>query len=171
MAPIAGAQYHWVSEFAPEGYQRILSYFTGWMSTLAYQSGNAHGIFVVGSIIQTMIIVNDESYMAPAWQCTLLALAAVLLAYAGNVHGARILPHWQNAVFTVHVLGYFAFIIPICVKAPAATHHQVWAEFTNDGGWSSLGLAILVGQLTRISAQVGVDTVSVLTRVAATTSN
>lgn len=29
MAPIAGAQYHWVSEFAPEEYQRILSYITG----------------------------------------------------------------------------------------------------------------------------------------------
>lgn len=31
MAPIAGAQYHWVSEFAPEGAQRILSYFTGYV--------------------------------------------------------------------------------------------------------------------------------------------
>lgn len=29
MAPIAGAQYHWVSEFAPEKYQKILSYITG----------------------------------------------------------------------------------------------------------------------------------------------
>lgn len=29
MAPIAGAQYHWVSEFAPESLQRVLSYFTG----------------------------------------------------------------------------------------------------------------------------------------------
>lgn len=29
MAPIAGAQYHWVSEFAPESMQKTLSYFTG----------------------------------------------------------------------------------------------------------------------------------------------
>lgn len=29
MAPIAGAQYHWVSEFSPEKYQKILSYITG----------------------------------------------------------------------------------------------------------------------------------------------
>ncbi len=29
MAPIAGAQYHWVSEFAPESMQRSLSYITG----------------------------------------------------------------------------------------------------------------------------------------------
>lgn len=31
MAPIAGAQYHWVSEFAPESAQKILSYFTGYI--------------------------------------------------------------------------------------------------------------------------------------------
>ena len=29
MAPIAGSLYHWVSEFAPEGYQQVMSYFTG----------------------------------------------------------------------------------------------------------------------------------------------
>lgn len=29
MAPIAGAQYHWVSEFAPEKYQKFMSYLTG----------------------------------------------------------------------------------------------------------------------------------------------
>lgn len=31
MAPIAGAQYHWVSEFAPEKYQKFLSYLTGYV--------------------------------------------------------------------------------------------------------------------------------------------
>lgn len=31
MAPTAGGQYHWVSEFAPERYQRLLSYLTGYV--------------------------------------------------------------------------------------------------------------------------------------------
>ena len=34
MAPIAGAQYHWVSEFAPESCQRFLSYMTGYVEML-----------------------------------------------------------------------------------------------------------------------------------------
>jgi hypothetical protein len=29
MAPIAGAQYHWVSEFAPDNMQKLLSYVSG----------------------------------------------------------------------------------------------------------------------------------------------
>jgi choline transport protein len=31
MAPTAGGQYHWVSEFAPREHQRFLSYLTGWL--------------------------------------------------------------------------------------------------------------------------------------------
>jgi choline transport protein len=34
MAPIAGAEYHWVSEFAPEKYQKLLSYLTGYVKRL-----------------------------------------------------------------------------------------------------------------------------------------
>ena len=36
ICPISGSQYHWVSEFAPESWQKPLSYFTGWMSVLAW---------------------------------------------------------------------------------------------------------------------------------------
>ncbi|TKA68966.1 hypothetical protein B0A55_06609 [Friedmanniomyces simplex] len=158
MAPIAGAQYHWVSEFAPENCQRFLSYITGWTSTLAWQSGNAVGIFLVGSLIQCIISVNNENYGFPAWQCTLLAFAAMLIAYCGSVYGSKALPYWQNAVFAVHIMAYFAYIVPIWVSAPTATHSQVWTEFTSEGGWSTMGLSVLIGQLTGISQQVGLDT-------------
>lgn len=82
------------------------------------------------------------------------------IAYVGNVYGAKALPYWQNAVFAVHILAYFGYIIPVWVSAPVATHKQVWTEFQNEGGWSSVGFAVLVGQLTGISAQAGIDTVS-----------
>ena len=178
MAPIAGAQYHWVSEFAPESLQKPLSYvslpktvlpklgedancmrqLTGWISTIAWQAGNALGIFIVGSLIQTMILVNNEDYPFPNWQGTLLACAAMVFAYIGNVYGSRILPYWQIPVFIIHILAYFAFIVPIWVKAPAATHSQVWNDFSNNGGWSSIGLSIMIGQLSGIGQQVGIDT-------------
>lgn len=29
MSPTAGGQYHWVSEFAPRKYQKVLSYYSG----------------------------------------------------------------------------------------------------------------------------------------------
>jgi choline transport protein len=159
MAPIAGAQYHWVSEFAPEKWQRSLSYLTGWTSTIAWQAGNAMGIFLVGSLVQTIILVNNESYPFPSWQGTLLAIASCVVAYVGNVYGNKILPHWQIAVFAIHVVGFVGYIVPVWLNAPKATHYQVWGEFQNQGEWSSVGLAVLVGQLSGISQQVGIDTV------------
>ena len=82
------------------------------------------------------------------------------IAYGAVVYGSRALPYWQNAVFVVHILGFFAYLVPIWVNAPTASHQEVWFTFENFGGWSSLGLAALVGQLTGISAFAGLDAVS-----------
>ena len=117
-----------------------------------------HGIFLVGSLIQTIILVNDDTYPFPSWQGTLLAVAAMVMAYVGNVYGSKVLPYWQTTFFAIHIIGYFGYIIPVWVNAPKATHHQVWAEFRDDGDWSSVGLAVLVGQLSGVSQQVGIDT-------------
>ncbi|EFQ97712.1 hypothetical protein MGYG_00752 [Nannizzia gypsea CBS 118893] len=158
MAPIAGAQYHWVSEFAPERFQRVLSYATGWTSTLAWQAGNASGVFLVATIIQVLISLHNEQYTFPQWHATLLAMMAVVVALLGNTFGARVLHMWQNAVFGLHILVYLGFIIPIWVNAPRASSSQVWTEFEFNGGWPSAGLAVLVGQQTSIFTQIGVDT-------------
>lgn len=83
-------------------------------------------------------------------------------AYVLVVYGARALPYWQNAVFAVHILGFFAYIVPIWVNAPATSHHDVWLSWENDGGWSNLGLSVLVGQLTGISGFAGLDAVCFL---------
>ena len=64
MAPTSGGQYHWVSEFAPPNYQKLLSYFTGWMSVMSWQAGAASGPFLVGTMIQSLVYVNKESYEA-----------------------------------------------------------------------------------------------------------
>ena len=82
-------------------------------------------------------------------------------AYIGNVYGSKILPYWQKPVFAIHILAYLGYIVPIWLNAPKATHAQVWASFQNEGGWSSIGLAVLVGQLSGIGQQVGIDTVCI----------
>lgn len=130
---------------------------------MAWQAGNALGVFLVGTLIQSIISINNQSYTFPHWHATLLVVGAVGIAYAGNVFGSKILPYWQNAVFVVHLMAYLAFIIPIWVNAPRATSRQVWVEFTVSGGWSSLGLAIMVGQLSGMFTQIGIDSVGLRT--------
>ncbi|KAK2766641.1 hypothetical protein FQN54_005952 [Arachnomyces sp. PD_36] len=157
MAPIAGAQYHWVSEFAPESLQRSLSYATGWTSTLAWQAGNAGGVFIGGTIIQILISLYDETYPFTQWHTTLLAIAAISIAFLANTLGSRWLHLWQSS-FALHLLVYLALIIPIWVNAPKSSHHQVWSEFEYNGGWANTAVAAFIGSITTIGPQMGADT-------------
>lgn len=109
-------------------------------------------------MIQTCILVNNENYTFPRWQGTLLVIAAILLTVVANVYFTKWLPYTQTAVFVAHFGLYLCLIIPICIFAPKATAHEVFLEFDNLGGWPSMPLAVLAGQLTAISAMTGVDT-------------
>ena len=151
-------EYHWVSEFSHPALQKWLSYTTGWTSTMAWQAGNAIGVFLTGTLIQVVILENNPNYLFPAWQGSLFVMACILLVGLINIFGARLIPRLQNAIFACHVMAYICFIVPIWVNAPKASSKVVMTEFTNVGGWSTTGFAVLVGQLSGIYTQVGVDT-------------
>ncbi|MCJ1250204.1 hypothetical protein MMC30_007430 [Trapelia coarctata] len=157
MAPTSGGQYHWVSEFAPPQYQKILSYVTGWMSVLSWQAGTASGSFLTGTIIQALIGVNSPDYQPANWQGTLLVFAMALLVYICNVWGARELPLAQKFLVVVHVLAFLAVIIVLWAIAPHQSATAVFTEFTNGGGWSSVGLSLMIGQISAIFASTCSD--------------
>jgi amino acid transporter len=152
-----GDQYHWVSEFAPERYQKFLSYFAGWQSTLAWQAGNASGPFVTGALMQALIYVRNPSYEGTDWQESLLVIANVLLLLVVNVWGARFLPSLQNAFALLHVVFFAAIIISLWAKAPHASATQVFAVFENSSGFSNLGLSLCIGQISAIWGLIGSD--------------
>lgn len=127
---------------------------------MAWQSGNALGVFLVGTLFQAIISIQNPDYSAPRWQGTLLVIASTLIAFVGTVFGSRVLHTWQNAVFIFHIVLLFVFIVPIWVKVPSISHGEVWSEFENYGGWSSMLLSVFAGQLTGISNELGIDTVS-----------
>jgi choline transport protein len=78
MAPTAGGQYHWISEFSPRKYQKVLSFFVGWLCVLGWQAGVAIGCFLAGTQIQGLIVLNNDSYVYERWHGTCLTIAVVL---------------------------------------------------------------------------------------------
>jgi choline transport protein len=123
---------------------------TGWLSTLSWQAGTASGSFLTGTIIQALITVNNPNYVPTNWQGTLLVFAMVLVLFIANVWGAKDLPLAQNILLVVHVFGFFAVIIVIWVMSPRNTATVVFTQFANDGGWSTMGLSLMVGQISAI---------------------
>jgi amino acid transporter len=63
MAPTAGAQYHWVSEFAPESCQRVLSYLTGCVF-------NSNTIFRIADRSIIAGVLRWLGRLATLWACS-----------------------------------------------------------------------------------------------------
>ncbi|KAH8809152.1 amino acid/polyamine transporter I [Xylogone sp. PMI_703] len=156
ISPTAGGQYHWVSEFAPRKYQKFLSYLVGWFCAIGWQTYLAGVCFMVGTIIQGLIALNDESYHWHNWHGTLLTMAVIVFSIAFNTVLATRLPFIEGSVLVLHLAGFLAIIIPLWIMGPRAQAH-ILLEFTNNGGWSSKGLSAMIGLVTPISVLNGYD--------------
>lgn len=161
MAPTAGGQYHWVSEFAPPRHQKLLSYLSGWLSAVSWQSIVALDAFLIGSIIQGLITLNNAAYTPAPWQGTLLVMASVLAVALFNVFGAAHLPLAEGLFVTVHIFAFFPVIVTLLVLAPKQPAAAVFAGFTDNGaGWPSVSLAVMVGQVSTMFVVLGSDSVA-----------
>ncbi|KAF1965590.1 GABA permease-like protein [Bimuria novae-zelandiae CBS 107.79] len=157
MAPTAGGQYHWVSEFSPPSVQKPFSFFIGWMSTLSWQAGTASGPYIVGTLIRSSVMVIYPDYHAYDFHGTLMVIAVTILVWVLTVWGSSLLPVLQNLMLVVHVLGFLVIVIVLWVLSPRASAKVTFTQFTNNGNWNSMGLALMVGQISAIYACISTD--------------
>ncbi|KAK4618778.1 uncharacterized protein CLAFUR5_10866 [Fulvia fulva] len=157
MAPTAGGQYHWASEFAPRSHQKFISYIAGWMSTLSWQCGTFSGMFLLGTQIQGLIAITHDDYSPQPYQGYLFVIAMVSLGLLINTWGAKHLPLVEGVILIFHVFGFATVLIVLWVLSPRNTAREVFSSFENSGGWSTTALSMLVGQVTSIYGLIGSD--------------
>ncbi|KAJ5528271.1 hypothetical protein N7513_012430 [Penicillium frequentans] len=150
MAPTSGGQYHWVSEFAPRPFQKSLSYTTGWMSVLAWQAGAASGSFLTGTIIQGLISIRNPEYQAQNWQGTLFVWVMIAVIYVFNVYAANWMPRIQNLLLALHLICWVIVVVTLFTMAPHQPAKVLFTEFYNGGGWPTIGVSLMVGQISAI---------------------
>jgi len=155
--PISGGQYHWVALLAPRRSAKFLSWLTGWTSALGWQAATATGTYLGGFMIQSLIGLHDESYTFPRWQCTLLMYAVLALCLFVNTVLIKLLPGLEGIVLILHVVGFFAIMIPIVYLAPISSNAFVWKDFTNYSGYSSSCTSWLIGQSASAILFIGYD--------------
>lgn len=154
MAPTTGGQYHWVSEFAPRKHQKFLSYVMGWLCVLGWQTGAAFTAYVAGTQIQGLVVLNYADYVYEAWHGTLLSIAVAVFSAVFNITLAKKLPMIEAVVLIIHLFAFFGIVVPLWVLAPRSSAKDVFATFSDGGGWGSLGASSLIG----ITAGVAVST-------------
>jgi choline transport protein len=101
-----------------------------------------------------IILYNPTTYVAARWQGTLFAIAIALVQASVNTLLARLLPSMQNIFIVPHALGWIALVIFLWVMAPHASAKDVFTNFSSNGGWEPIGLSLMVGQITPVTALI-----------------
>lgn len=160
MSPTAGGQYHWVSEFAPAGWQKEASYAAGWMSSLGWIASLAGGTYVCADLVQVAVNLVWVDFVMSAWQLFLIILALLLITIVLNTLGARVLPAFEVASLIGHTVGFVVFVGVLWgMCRPLNEGREVFLGFENGSGWSNYGAACLVTQVSIIWSMLGSDTI------------
>lgn len=154
MAPTAGGQYHWVSEFAPESCQKFLSYCAGWMSTLGWLASAGGSGFVTATILQSMIAVHNEAFTFASGPYTGIMLAILAITIVFNTWGSTTLPNIEIGSLVGHLAGFVVVVVAVLVMAPKNSASDVFTTFTSSSGWD-IRTGCLLTQVTVLYANLG----------------
>ncbi len=124
---------------------------------LGWQTGLASLAFLAGTMIQGLLVLNNADYVFEAWHGTLLVIAITAFCIIFNTFLAKKLPMVEGMVLIIHVIGFFAVLIPLWLLAPRGDPAKVFTEFVNVGGWSTDGLSFMVGLLAPVYTLIGAD--------------
>ncbi|KAG9952316.1 hypothetical protein KCU85_g2243, partial [Aureobasidium melanogenum] len=146
--PGAGGPYHYTYMLSSESYRSFLSFLVGWSAVIAWWFIiSSAGLFLAAFILGMVILVYPEFAPQP-WQVWLVYVAIIIL-HTVVVLGANSCMGMISSVSLYWSLGAFV----VCMITPLAMHQGqpykdpafVFGEFTNTSGWSSNGLAFVVG--------------------------
>lgn len=122
---------------------------------MAWEAGQASGAFLGASILQGLIILNQPTYAPTRWQGTLLYYAVLSFMVFVNTFLARWLPKVEGVFLTIHIIGFFAVLIPLVYLGPHGSAKDVFVTFLNEGGWSTDGLSFFVGLIASVYTFTG----------------
>jgi amino acid transporter len=107
--------------------------------------------------IEGFIALNMPTYTVKGWHSTLFSIFIAMFAIIWNTVFVRKLPIIEGIGLTLHVFGFFAFVVVLWVMAPHANPQSVWTDFQDNSGWGSVGLSTLVGILGPVVTLIGSD--------------
>jgi hypothetical protein len=130
----------------------------GWLCTITWQTSVAASAFIAATMIQGLFVLNIPTYVHKQWHGSLLDLAFIVINTITNTIFARKLPLVEICCVFCHILGVFIFV-PVLALAGSQlrTGSGPLTEFYNPGGWSSNGVATLVGMVGPLTALIGFD--------------
>ncbi|CEP21284.1 unnamed protein product [Cyberlindnera jadinii] len=143
----SGGQYYWTFKLAPKKYKRFWAYMCGSMAWFGSIFSTSSTTLAVASAICGMYNLSTGRETAPkTWEVFVTFELLILVLLLFNIWD-RPLPYITSAALYVSL---FSFVtISITVLACSSGHYQpasfVFKDFENNTGWSSAGIAFIVG--------------------------
>ncbi|ORY01977.1 amino acid/polyamine transporter I [Clohesyomyces aquaticus] len=157
MCPTAGGQYHWVAMMAPPKWKAFLSYLTGWLTTLAWQSLACSASFLIATWLQGIILMSGANYMPQNWHTVLISWAVSGFAVTINSTTGKFLAKFEGLVLVLHLVGFFCVMIPLIYLGPHGDASAIFTTFLDNGGWNSKTLTFLVSLPITAVCLLGAD--------------
>lgn len=158
--PNAGGQVYWARKLAPDKYAPFASYLTGLFAVAGYIFTSVSVTITIASILVGMYVFNsgDPNMEAKRWQI-FVAYEIVNLALIPVNVWEKPLARLSQSFLWVSLLGFFvSIVVVLAVSLPNYNSaHFVFVEFENGTGWSSAGIAFIVGLINPTWAFNGMD--------------
>ena len=99
----------------------------------------------------------NPNHVPKGWQNTLLAWAVLAFAVLINTVASSSLAKFEGLILILHIVGFFAILIPLTYLAPHASAQNVFRTFINAGGWDTQAYSFFIGLVGAVYAFVGAD--------------
>ncbi|KAK5127758.1 hypothetical protein LTR85_004874 [Meristemomyces frigidus] len=127
------------AECAPASTRNLLSYCTGWLLVLGWQTTVAGCGVIIGNLIKYCIVLYHPDIPAvnSQWFPTLLAIISLLLGGVFNLYLTKKFAVLEGIMLTIHWAAWLAIVITLWATSPHAKPSEVLFTFTNGGGYDS----------------------------------
>ncbi|KIW98464.1 uncharacterized protein Z519_00125 [Cladophialophora bantiana CBS 173.52] len=130
----------------------------GWITVFAWIAVCAQVCFLEGTILQGLIILNDDTYVPKLWHGTLLAWAILAFPLICNIFARRVLAQLEVLGGILHIVLFIVFVAVLASLSPRSSADFVFTDtVTNLSGYPSSGVSWCIGLLSGAFPLAGFD--------------
>ncbi|ABN64781.2 predicted protein [Scheffersomyces stipitis CBS 6054] len=144
--PSAGGQYVWSRVLAPKKYSSFLAYLCGSLAWAGSLFTSASMALSIAQELMAFWVLAHPDHVVHKWQLFVIYQLINAFLVIFNCYG-KWLPYLGNGVLYVSIVSYITITITVlvCSRGNYQDASFVFTKFDNNTGWSSAGIAFIVG--------------------------
>ena len=135
----------------------MLSYYSGWLSALAWLVGAASSTYLPGSVIPSVAALAHPGYTPQPWHSYLVIVGVTAIVYIINRYLVKYLPLLEGFIAAYMIVIFLSLIITLCVLSPKLTAAEVFQTFEPLQGDGTLIMGVMSTQILLVFSLFGWD--------------